>query len=710
MERNLGTVNRKRQLIFLAGGIFVASIAQRHLFPQIRIVNYPIGINNFYLIHPADVLRALGGVLLYVVGMALTIGGLRRSAPPDTAEFIISRFPSQSARRVTAAYALALTALLVNLGALWCFGSERANRGLLLWLSSLLLFMLACWIADHPRATVELPSWHQIPLWERLNTIKANKQELALLALVLTVGIGFRFYQLDAISPGLNDDAAWNGLYAIELAQRATYTPYSRPTSPGGPGHETMFHYFTAALMALIGETSLAVKMTSAIVGVLHLFASYLLARELFGRQGALIATVLLATSGWHITMSKVGWRAISLPLFETLCFYFLWRGFRTRRYLDFALSGLALGLTLNAYHAGYVTPFIVLLLWLHRMIGLRGSPSLVGARARLLRLGSAMASLTALTLTPLLAYVVQHGDAFTQRARLLFLGARLVQAGNLEPLWRNLATAAGLFNLYANGDDFFLTRPLLDFPISVFWVLGLGYCLSRWRDKRYLLLLVWSGGALGLGVLSIPNGNRCIGAIAPVYFMGGIFLERLARALRAALPSGGSYRRAVTAGLAGVLLAISVYTYHDYIGPNRHYLFGFDEDAVYVGAYINTLLQENYQVYLAEYYYAKRSVQFATWRPGDTPFARRYVPLDEAALQQLDLTTGPPVALLLRPPNYLIHDEYRVVNPVNDTSLRDLIATRYPEVPPIAVRSAADPAHVVLHAHLLISPNAPVR
>ncbi len=120
--------------------------------------------------------------------------------------------------------------------------------------------------------------------------------------------------------------------------------------------------------------------------------------------------------------------------------------------------------------------------------------------------------------------------------------------------------------------------------------------------------------------------------------------------------------------------------------------------------------MQEGYQVYLAEYYYAKRAVQFATQRPGDTPFARRYVPLDEAALQQLDLLATPRVALLLRPPNYLIHDEYRVVNPVNDTSLRDLIAARYPEVLPIAVRSAADPAHVVLHAHLLISPNAPVR
>jgi hypothetical protein len=517
----------------------------------------------------------------------------------------------------------------------------------------------------------------------------------------MLVGIGLRFYRLDTVPPGLNNDAAWNGLYAIELVQSATYTPYSRPIVPGGGGRETMFHYVIAALMTIVGRTPLAVKASSAIIGVLHLLASYLLARELFGRRTALVATMLLATSGWHIAMSKVGWRLISMPLFETLCFYFLWRGFRTWRYLDFALSGLALGLTFNSYLTGYVTPLIVLLVLLqrlHQLIGPRKSLPLAGIA---LRRWSAMAILTAFTLMPLLVYAAQHGDTFTQRASLLFLGTRIARAGNLEPMWRNLAAAAGLFNLYGNGDDLFTTRPLLDFPSSVFFVLGLAYCLLRWRDTRYFLLLVWLGGALGPGVLSIPNGLRCIGAITPVYLMGGIFLERLTRLVSAAKSSDHNYRYVAMSGLVGVLLAIGLYTYHDYIGPARRYLFGFGEDEVYVGAYINKLLQEDYHVYLAEYYYDKYTVQFVTQRRDATPFSRSYAFLDEETLQRPDLMASPRVALLLRPPDYLVHGEYRLMGSVNDTSLSVLIAARYPEVSLTLVSPAPDPAHVILHAYL---------
>ena len=690
-------VNQRKPFLFLASGILVASIAQLGLFSRLCIVNRPTPTNSFYLVHRADMPLALGGVLLYVLGMALVLGGFRLASATGGVTRLATDIPSsapRSARCTAAIYGIALVALLLNLGALWYFIGSRANRGLLFWFGSLLLFILACWLGDHSRHTVKSSSRLHVPS-------RSAARGHVLLALVILVGIGFRFYRLATIPPGLNDDAAWNGLYAIELVQDAAYTPYSRPIVPGGAGRETMFHYVIAALMTMTGRIPLAIKAASAIIGVLHLIASYLLARELFGRRAALMATMLLATSGWHITMSKIGWRDISMPFFETLCFYFLWRGFRTGRYLDFALSGLALGLTLNTYPASYVTPCIVLLVLLqrlHRLIGRRTSPSLAGIP---LRRWSVVAILAVLTLTPLLGYAAQHGDTFTQRTSLLFLGTRIARAGNLEPVWRSLAAAAGLFNLYGNGDDLFTTRPLLDFPSSVFFVLGLGYCLLRWRDTRCFLLLVWLGGALGLGVLSIPNGNRCIGAITPVYLMGGIFLERLARLASAAKSSDRNYRYVVMGCVVGVLLAIGLYTYHDYIGPDRRYLFGFGEDEVYVGAYINKLLQEGYQVYLAEYYYDKYTVRFVTQRSDATPSMRPCAFLDEETLQRPDLMAAPRVALLLRPPDYLVHREYRIEGLVNDTALSALIAARYPEVSPTLVRPSPDPAHVILHAYL---------
>src|SRR5262249_43834199 len=121
---------------------------------------------------------------------------------------------------------------------------------------------------------------------------------------------------------------------------------------------------FRALSIWLLGPTKLAVIVPSMVAGLLILPFFYWWARNMFGVRLALLGTVLLAASGWHLVFSRTGWRSDFQPLFTAIHCCFFIRGMITARPLDFVLSGLALAATVNTYNAARVFP-ILFPLWL---------------------------------------------------------------------------------------------------------------------------------------------------------------------------------------------------------------------------------------------------------------------------------------------------------------------------------------------------------
>lgn len=708
--------------LLLVIAISLASTAQAYLIPRFHIIDRHVYVSRSWFVHEGSAGLAIFALFLYGAAVLLSAYVLRGFPGPRLSKATWSGSVGGSAsklqvgplpgswswlpgRRIQAKERsarlssfrggntlLALAGVSLSLLSVWLFAAGLSNLGLIPWLAGLVTFTLSLRGTGSSDRTAGDHASNARPLPLRGE---------ALVLLVLAAGVFFRFYRLDTIPPGINNDAAWNGLYAIELSQGGPYTPYSRPVVPGGPGRETMFHYLVAASMDIVGPTPLAIKLTSAVIGAFHLLAFYLLGRELLGTPTALVATSFLAASGWHITLSKAGWRVITLPLFESITFYFLLRGLRSRRPLDFSLAGIALGLCLNTYYAGPMTPTVVALFLLF----------LLAVRKDFLnhyRVGLAsLAVATAMTLVPMGVYAGHNWGTFTQRSSLTFVGSQIKRAGSLEPLFNNLVSASALFNVYPNGDDFFTELPLLDFPVSVFFILGLVYCLLRWRQPGYFLILAWFFLSLGTGVLSVPNGNRTVGTITPVYLMAGLFLTVVT--VRLLGVCSGRLRFAVIAAIAILVLAIAWDTYHDYIGPERRYQFGFYEDALQVGEYVESV-RDRYHVHLTEYYYEMYTVRLATYRPGEKPFDVPYDQLDLSTLRSRELHQGQAVALLLRPPDYRIHGIYRPVwpnrQPDDDWALGDAIRELYPQSSPEEIRYPPGSGHVVLLSHLIPAGN----
>ena len=99
---------------------------------------------------------------------------------------------------------------------------------------------------------------------------------LAVLAIFL-VALALRTYRLHEWPPGLFNDEAANGLDGLAVLRGERPIFFPRNT-----GREPLFLYLQAGMMALLGPTPYALRLTAAIVGALAVPAAYWMVRELF--------------------------------------------------------------------------------------------------------------------------------------------------------------------------------------------------------------------------------------------------------------------------------------------------------------------------------------------------------------------------------------------------------------------------------------------
>ena len=194
---------------------------------------------------------------------------------------------------VAAALALGIVAqyLLVE--------GQDVTWGLIFWGIASAIFLVGIW--QGMRVSADTPAPGDEPAVQE-RAIRPRTETMLFLA-VVAVGIFFRLYRLDTIPPGLNHDAAWNGLHAIRITNGLDFAPYVAEAW----GRETMFHYMVALSQLLFGQTQFAIQITAVTIGAATLGAFYILMRRLFDTRLALIATFLLSVSGWHLTFSRVG-------------------------------------------------------------------------------------------------------------------------------------------------------------------------------------------------------------------------------------------------------------------------------------------------------------------------------------------------------------------------------------------------------------------
>ncbi|MBI4518061.1 MAG: 6-bladed beta-propeller [Deltaproteobacteria bacterium] len=484
-------------------------------------------------------------------------------------------------------------------GQYWLVGAFAPLRAAIAWAVAAMAFVLLCLL---DRSGRELPAADE-PL--------APALEWPLALAVIATGVFFRTFHLEQFPPGLNHDAAWNGLYAAQILQGIPYTPYVASAW----GRESLPMYLQAAAMKLVGHEHLATMLPAVAAMVLMLPLFYLWVRAMFAAPAALAATLFLGATGWPLVYGRIGWGAGLQPAFTTMTCLFFWRGLLRARVSDFALSGVGLALTLNTYNASRIFPalfplFALAYLAQHRNLREQWRRYWIGVTAMFLEF--------AVVIAPLAWYAATHWIQFMGRANALYAPT--------ERGWANFKAAALLFNFFGNSDDFFVKTPLLEAPAAVCFVFGVLWCLVRLFDTRALFLAL--GLLIGLvpGLITRPNANHCVGALPFTYIFAGLgllyFVRQFARLGRAGLV--GALALAFLVGAAQVRA-----TYSEYLGANRRDIWGYYPETTVLGRYMRTLAGR-YAIWVGGANFPRDTLTYFTYMGEGDPFQRQYTWVDD--------------------------------------------------------------------------------
>lgn len=176
-----------------------------------------------------------------------------------------------------------------------------------------------------------------------------------------------RFVGITSYPVGFNaDEASWGfDAYSLLKTGRDQWGSALPVTFQSfGDFKLPVYGYLTVPSIAIFGLNEFATRLPSVLVGTLAVLATYLLAGEMFKNPKLkIVASLLLAVSPWHISLSRAAVEANLTVFFLPFGIWAFLKGLRSPRWM--MMAALSLGINVFTYHsARVITPILVCFLW----------------------------------------------------------------------------------------------------------------------------------------------------------------------------------------------------------------------------------------------------------------------------------------------------------------------------------------------------------
>lgn len=193
-----------------------------------------------------------------------------------------------------------------------------------------------------------------------------------ILLAIIMLAIFLRFWKLDSMPIGFNDDEAAFGYdaYSVLKTGRDEWAKVAFPTFESFGDWKLVGYLYPTVLSELFfGKNVFAVRFPSALIGVLAVISTYLLAKKLFDQKTALFAAFLLAINPWHIIASRNAFESDILIFTVSISVYFFLKGIEEKKYLLYSFLGFALSFYVYRSAWFFLPLFVSTIIFLHRNI-----------------------------------------------------------------------------------------------------------------------------------------------------------------------------------------------------------------------------------------------------------------------------------------------------------------------------------------------------
>ena len=191
-----------------------------------------------------------------------------------------------------------------------------------------------------------------------------------IIILIILLSAVTRLYHLSVVPPSLYWDETSLGYNALSISQtlhdeHGEFLPLTRFIAFGDykpPG----YIYLDAIFIKLLGPSEFAVRLPSALSGILLSVLAFFLAGALFHNwkrknKISLIASLFVAFSPWSLQVSRIAFEANLATILSGFGFYFLLKGLRSQKAISYILAATLLAASMYTFNSHRV--FVPLLI-----------------------------------------------------------------------------------------------------------------------------------------------------------------------------------------------------------------------------------------------------------------------------------------------------------------------------------------------------------
>ena len=360
-----------------------------------------------------------------------------------------------------------------------------------------------------------------------------NLTELVVFFLILGLAAVLRLWNLSEIPPEIHGDSAESGIQGllILLGRIDDVFGFSRWYNTPLPAHLP----YTVSF-GVFGRTLLALRLPSAVTGVLCVIPLYFLVRGWVGRRAAQIATVLFALSHSAIHFSRIGLWNIQALFLALVAFALLAAALRTGSAVLAALSGIATGLGFYTYTGGRLILVVSAAVLAVQLV--------LGPRRRWIQIAAFVGAGFLVAITPLAISYAQEPEVLgSDRTASVFALAEVNRrhvssvAGETSTLGilraHTILTLRGFINHGDRSGQYASHQAIASPTIAAFALIGVLIAVARFRESGSRLVLLWTALGLLLGSILImdpPSSTRLIMVFPAPFIFAAVALDSLFR------------------------------------------------------------------------------------------------------------------------------------------------------------------------------------
>ncbi|KKQ01957.1 MAG: hypothetical protein US11_C0002G0016 [Candidatus Roizmanbacteria bacterium GW2011_GWA2_36_23] len=349
--------------------------------------------------------------------------------------------------------------------------------------------------------------------------------------LLLIFSIILIFFRFTDIPGNLAFDEVEFAKLALSLDGK-TYIPYS----PLATGHSTLYFYFILLSFKIIGINIFALRLPSAIFGILSIIVFYYIMKTVFKKLNILMPFLLalvFLSSRWFFNFARFSFEATLLIFLELMSLYFLisWLN-NPKGYIKLIFVGIFAGLAYNSYTPGrifFLVPlFAIIYSFIHKSKNFRNFINLINYKTVISFIIPFI-----IIIAPLAVYLTQNPDNRFDK-QFFLKNTEMKASEKIGYLISNISSTALMFNFKGdlNGRHNYPGKSALNPLMGLFFLAGFIIAIIKRNEIINRIFIFYFFIALLPAILTYPWENpnmlRTVSVVPSVVYFIGLTITNL--------------------------------------------------------------------------------------------------------------------------------------------------------------------------------------